>query len=60
MKRRNKTQVIEDSFSDLSLDEQGKLLVILSAIHRQQARAGAALHDIAKQSGQMNLADGAK
>lgn len=45
MSRRNRFVMIEDSFADMSIDEQNRILPILVGLNRQKQRNGAALAD---------------
>lgn len=48
MSRRNKFQMIEDAFTEMTLEQQGQILAVMNALYRQKARNGAALADLAK------------
>jgi hypothetical protein len=48
LKRRNKSEIIEDSFADLTVEEQDRLMPVLQGLYRQKKRGGAALADIPK------------
>lgn len=45
MSRRNRFTMIEDTFADMTLDEQNRLLPILVGLNRQKTRNGASLAD---------------
>ena len=45
MSRRNRFTMLEDTFADMTLEEQNKMLPILVGLNRQKTRNGAALAD---------------
>lgn len=47
-KRRTKAEIIEDSFADLTLQEQERLMPVLQGLYRQKKRGGMALADLPK------------
>ncbi len=45
-RRRNKIEILEDGFADLTLDEQRQLMPVLRGMLTQSERHGAALADL--------------
>ena len=56
-RRRNKIEVLEDSFSDLTLDDKRRLMPVLQGLLRQHERNGAALTEKPRPAQLLGLLD---